>query len=201
MSAPLATIGQAEDAGGHQDPTRGLLMYAALAGIGGLAGYLISGTRSGAMIGAAVPVAWEAGWWLRRVQLRESTFRLARAHADRLGMPLVVVGAPDRGLRTKMCGDVTVDIAPSSACANFVQADVTRPGSIPLPDDSAVVFVPYVLEYVSDLDAAVREIRRVGGDRVYNLRVEPWTATAYVFKGARRTVPSDIFGAPERRLP
>ena len=180
---------------GHQQKARGLLMYATLAGVGGLVGYLVRPSLGAALLGAAIPVGWETAWWVRRAQLREQTFQEASAHAKRLGLPLVVVGAPDRGFKTNQCGDVTIDIAPSSSCPNFIQTDITK--RIPLPDDSAVVFVSYVLEYVSDLDAAVRELKRVGGDRVYNLRVQPWTATAYFFQGAKRTVPAGLFPTPQ----
>ena len=90
-----------------------------------------------------------------------------------------------------MCGDLVVDIAEGpGSCPSYVQADITK--RIPLPDDSAVIFIPYVLEYVSDYDAAVRELQRVAPGRVHHLRVEPWTATAYFYQGARRVVSSSL---------
>lgn len=131
---------------------------------------------------------WEFGWWLRRRSLRGSTFATAQAEARRLNKPLIVIGAPDRGATRGDygCGDVTVDVQ-SSSCAMSIQADVTK--RLPFADDSAVVFVSCVLEYVSDLGAALREIRRVGGRNVYIVRVEPWTMAAYLYPGAKRTIP------------
>ena len=68
-----------------------------------------------------------------------------------------------------------------------IVADITK-GPIPdLADDSAVVFVSCVLEYVTDLDAALREIARIAGsaDNVFVVTVQPWTLTARLYPGAR----------------
>ena len=113
-------------------------------------------------------------------------FEAARAEARRLGRPLVVVGAPDGGVTAGYgCGDVTVDLA-GSTCPNSLAADVTKP--LPFADDSVVVFVACVLEYVNDMPRAVAELTRISGGRLYVVRVEPWTLTAYLYPGARRTI-------------
>lgn len=113
-------------------------------------------------------------------------FEAARAEARRLGRPLVVVGAPDGGVTAGYgCGDVTVDLAPST-CPRSIVADVTKP--LPFADDSVVVFVACVLEYVDDLRGAVAELTRISGGRMFVVRVEPWTLTAYLYPGARRTI-------------
>jgi len=136
-------------------------------------------------VGAAV-AAWEAGWWLRRRMQRRSMFEAARAEARRLGKPLVVVGAPDGGVTAGYgCGDVTVDLA-GSTCPRSIAADITKP--LPFADDSVVVFVACVLEYVDDMPRAVAELTRISGGRMYVVRVEPWTLTAYLYPGARRTI-------------
>ena len=133
--------------------------------------------------------AWEAFWWFRRRLRRGTMFREARARATYLGRPLVVVGAPDRGPTAGYpCGDYTVDIQTSS-CPKFVQADITK--RLPFPNDSVVVFVSCVLEYVSDLPAAMRELARVSGGELYVVRVEPWTLTAYWYPGTKRRLPAD----------
>jgi len=82
-------------------------------------------------------------------------------------------------------GDLVVDIAPSE-CPNSIVADICA--GIPLADDCCVVYVSCVLEYVDDLQAACREIERVSGGNVFVTRVEPWTLTAYLYPGARRTL-------------
>jgi len=140
-------------------------------------------------IGAGI-AAWEAAWWFIRQQKRKRMYDKATALALRLGRPLIVVGAPDRGTtRGPGCGDVTVDIAPS-LCPRFVQADICA--RLPFEDDSTVVFVSCVLEYVADAEAAMRELRRIAGPNLYIARVEPWTLTAYLYPGARRRLPGDI---------
>lgn len=135
---------------------------------------------------ALVAGTWEFCWWLRRRNLRGTMFDAAKADAKRQGKPLVVIGAPDGGVTSGYgCGDVTVDLVPS-VCENHIQADITK--GLPFADDSAVVLVSCVLEYVDDFEAAMREIRRVGGRSVYIVRVEPWTFAAYLYPGAKRTI-------------
>jgi len=136
------------------------------------------------MYSVAALAAWEVGWWARRRHLRGQQFACAKAEALRLGKPLVVVGAPDGGVTAGYdCGDVTVDIA-GSACPNLVRADITK--SLPFANDSAVVFVACVLEYVLDYESAVKELRRVAGNHLYVVRVEPWTLAGWLYPGARR---------------
>ena len=134
--------------------------------------------------------AWELGWWFARRQKRFAMYADAQALAKKLGKPLVVVGAPDRGMtRGPGCGDMVIDID-FSLCPNFVQADICK--RIPLADNSAVIFVSCVLEYVSDVNAAMRELMRVSGGNLFVARVEPWTLTAYLYPGAKRTIPGDV---------
>lgn len=133
---------------------------------------------------------WEVGWWLRRRARRGSVFATALDDARHQGKPLVVIGAPDGGVTSGYdCGDVTIDLIEQSVCERYLRADVTK--RLPFEDDSVVVFVSCVLEYVDDYEAARREIRRVGGNSVYIVRVEPWTIAAYLYPGARRTIPEE----------
>lgn len=136
-------------------------------------------------------VVWEGAWWAARKHKRGAFYREAKDLARRLGKPLVVVGAPDRGATSSpsSADDIVVDIAPSNA-PNFIQADICQ--RIPLPDNSAVVYVSCVLEYVSDANAAMRELLRVSGGDLFVCRVEPWTLTAYLYPGAKRTLRGDI---------
>jgi hypothetical protein len=117
-------------------------------------------------------------------------FALARAQANASGRPLVVVGAPDGGVTAGYdCGDVTIDLAKSS-CPVFMQVDITK--KIPLPDNSCVVFVSCVLEYVDDFHTAWAELCRISGGMVHVVRVEPWTLAAYLYPGAKRTLPAKL---------
>ena len=129
---------------------------------------------------------------LIRFRERTAAFHTAIERAAALGRRLVVIGDPDAGMHTRLlraygCGDVCVDLNGCPKCPVTVVADITR-GPIPdLADDSAVVFVSCVLEYVGDLDAALREIARIAGspDNVFVVNVQPWTLTARLYPGAR----------------
>jgi hypothetical protein len=110
-------------------------------------------------------------------------FQLARARAATLSRPLVVVGAPDGGVTAGYgCGDITVDLAPSS-CPGSVRWDITK--TWPIADNSVVVFCSCVLEYVSNPDVAVAEMKRVSGGEMFIVGVEPWTLTAFMYPGAK----------------
>lgn len=139
---------------------------------------------------AAGLTVWEIAWWAHRRRQRSVLYTRAATAARSLGRPLVVVGAPDRGTTSGYgCGDFSVDISDSS-CPRHVIADVTK--RLPFADDSVVVFVSCVLEYVSDLDAALAELRRVSGGWLYVVRVEPWTVTAHLYPGAKRSLPKNL---------
>jgi SAM-dependent methyltransferase len=134
--------------------------------------------------------AWELFWWARRRAMRAAMFKAGRERANKLGRKLVVVGAPDGGVTAGYeCGDITIDLAPSS-CPGSMQADVTQP--LPFADDSVVVVVMCVLEYVDDVQAALRELRRVSGGNMFVVRVEPWTLTSFMYPGAKRTLSCEV---------
>jgi hypothetical protein len=135
----------------------------------------------------------------RRMYRRRDMFRQAAERAQALGRPLVIVGDPDGGAMTRLfraygCGDpsrdVCVDLVGCRRCPNGVAADLTA-GPVPgVADDSAVVYVACVLEYVGDVPAAWREILRMAGSpgNVFVVEVEPWSLTAVAYPGARHTI-------------
>ena len=84
------------------------------------------------------------------------------------------------------CGDVTIDLAPSSSCPVYLRRDITQ--TLPFKTDSVVVFESCVLEYVDDADAAVAELKRISGDHVFSVRVEPWTLTSRLYPGTKRVM-------------
>lgn len=89
------------------------------------------------------------------------------------------------------CGDYVIDIRPS-ACPNSVQLDITK--SLPFANDSVVVFVSCVLEYVDNVANALVELRRIAGNHLYIARVQPWTLTSVLYPGAKRTLPAILSG-------
>ena len=136
----------------------------------------------------------ETAMALRRFEHRRRAFAAAALRAAELGRPLIVVGDPDAGAHTRLvrayeCGDLCIDLHGCPNCQAMRAADLTA-GPIPgVADDSAVVFVSCVLEYVGDAAAAVREIGRMAGsaENVFYVSVEPWTMTAALYPGARWT--------------
>jgi hypothetical protein len=174
--------------GGIRAPAAWGLGAVSLAGLG--AAVLTTGPVAAVGAGVAALGAWEAGWWLRRRGRRTTQFALARAEATALGRPLVVIGAPDGGSTAGYpCGDFTVDISGSS-CPNTIVADVTKP--MPFADDSVVCFIPCVLEYIEDVNAGIAEIERISGGHAFFVSVEWWTLTAYLYPGAKRTLPFGV---------
>lgn len=127
-------------------------------------------------------LVWEGAWWVIRRNKRTAMYNQAKALAAQLGKQFVVIGAPDAAITSGYgCGDVTIDLYPST-CPNSLQLDITKP--LPFADNSVVVFVSCVLEYVSDGKAAMTELRRIAGPNLFITRVEPWTLTALLFPGA-----------------
>ena len=137
----------------------------------------------------AVVAGWEALWWVVRRQRRLDLYCQAFSQSRRLGRPLVVIGAPDLGATSGYPpGDYTIDIRPSNV-PNFIQADICK-DRLPFNDNSVVVVVECVLEYVDDYASAFRELRRIAGSDLYICRVEPWTLAAYLYPGRQRTLPA-----------
>jgi hypothetical protein len=130
----------------------------------------------------------EGAGFIDRILTRKSYYARARERASSLHRPLVVVGAPTSGLvRNYPCGDLCIDLEGCMACGSPPR-DVEAPGGIPLDDDSAVVFVSYVFEYVDDIEAAWREVRRVAGhtDNCFVASVQTWaTWTHLLYPGSR----------------
>jgi hypothetical protein len=133
---------------------------------------------------------------LSRHEQRTVLYEMAQVRASELGRPLVVVGDPDAGAHTSLaraygCGDVCVDLNGCPSCEINLKADITKP--LPFADDSQVVFVSCVLEYVDDFEAAWKEIMRVAGSpqNVFCAVVQPWTFTSALYPGAKWTLHQD----------
>lgn len=142
------------------------------------------------VLGGAVAV--ETALALRRFETRRRVYDAAARRAVELGRPLVVVGDPDAGAHTRLaraygCGDLCVDLRGCPQCRVMQAADVTQ-GPVPgVADDSAVVYVSCVLEYVADPSAALRELYRMAGssENLFLVFVDPKSFTAALYPGAQ----------------
>jgi len=160
----------------------------------------ISGAAKTALLASS---ALEAAAALQRFEDRRSTYAKADEAARSMGRTLVVVGAPRAGAHTRLvgaygCGDVCLDLGGCPECARAVQLDLTKDVASDVPDDSAVVFVSCVLEYVSDPLVVWQELERMAGhpSRVFLVVVQPWTFTAAWYPGARWVVQREGMSRP-----
>lgn len=153
--------------------------------------------RTLSLVGLGVTAGAELFAAVTRFEARKQLFAAAQRRATQLGRPLLVVGDPDAGLHTRItraypCGDVCVDLHGCPACPVQHVADLTK-DRLPFDDDSAVVFVACVLEYVRDFEAALAELARVAGEpgNLFLVTVQPWTVTATLYPGATWHVHAD----------
>lgn len=163
--------------------------------------------RTFARLGLGGAVVTESGMALGRFKAQRRAFDAASRRASELRRPLVVVGDPDAGAHTRLvraygCGDLCIDLQGCPLCRMMQAADLT---AVPVPgvaDDSAVVFVSCVLEYVSDPEAALHELRRMAGspDNLFLVFVEPWSLAAALYPGARWTAGADKHQVTMKRV-
>jgi hypothetical protein len=156
------------------------------------------------MVIAFLGAAWELCQNFARQYQRREGYKAARARADKLGRPLVVVGDPAWGPSSRVFGpnagygDVCLDL---TGCPGATVSDSTQNNRKGLPvvtvkgdaipelrkmgDDTAVVFCSFVLEYVDDVREFYREMRRIAGDvdNVTALTVHPYTWCALFHNG------------------
>lgn len=142
------------------------------------------------VLGGALAV--ETGLALRRFETRRRVYEAAARRAVELGRPLVVVGDPDAGAHTRLvraygCGDLCIDLRGCPGCRVMEAADLTQGPVLGVADDSAVVYVSCVLEYVADPTAALWELYRMAGspENLFLVFVDRRSLTAALYPGAR----------------
>jgi hypothetical protein len=150
----------------------------------------VTDARTIARLGlSGVAVAETAATWTRWEQ-RRRLFQAADERARQLGRPLLVVlprkeGWFNRSMRLYEYGARYPDIFRDRK-APVIYADTLAHG-VPAGDDSAVLYVACVLEYVTDLRRSMDEIMRIAGEpeNIYIVTVQPWTLTAALHPSAR----------------
>ena len=125
-----------------------------------------------------------------RQNKRKKMFAEAQAKSKELGKPLMVIGDPYNGDGSKIhgvsygCGDVCVDLTGCPNCPNGIETKLPA-GLEKIKDDSHVVFLSCVLEYVDDYKKTIEEIKRVGGNNVFAVTLSPYQLTSYLYQGAK----------------
>lgn len=131
-----------------------------------------------------VIAAEASAWALRRKQHCEQ-YNLARARSLAAQRPLLIFGDRSACAKGRSLGYKFSIIIPVAGIGSMCEEDA--PDNLAeIPDDSVVVLVDGVLEYASDPDAILRELRRIAGAHIFlGAQLQPWTLTATVL--ARRT--------------
>lgn len=109
-------------------------------------------------------IVYEGFQGILAIKERQRVFKQARAYADNVGKPLLVVGTPKWGFNHP-CGDVTIDIQTGlgKAC-NVEMADVRN---IPYPSYYfGAAYCSHVLEHLPTIKDAVQALNEM--ERVSN---------------------------------
>ena len=151
------------------------------------------------LVGLAIGL-YAMGAYVADVVIRpERVARVAREFAQRVGKPVLNVGAGTRGssLRVAMLGatswgDVNCDLAASvdAACASdtVCYCDAVK---LPYPDKAfGAVIASHVLEHMENPQAALAEWDRVA-DRVYVIVPKWWAPHTWLHPGHRWFIDGD----------
>lgn len=141
------------------------------------------------------------GWAYHRdvVARPDAMARLARAYCDRVGKPLLNVGAgtPASSLRTlllgpQLVGDVNIDIAaPTDVPHGKDRVSYGDARNLQWADKSfGAVFASHVLEHLDRPDLALEEWKRVA-DRVFLVSPSWWAPHTYVHPGHKWFLSND----------
>ena len=161
-------------------------------------------TLTTAALLAAIAGSWELYQNIYRHWQRYDGYRWARARADELERPLIVVGDPEAGSTCRWFGaasgygDVCMDLTGCPGAPKGVErvGGDAFPALARRPANSAVVFVSFVLEYVEDPAAFYAEVKRVAGctENLRVLTVNPYTFCALSYAEDTYAARWRIFG-------
>jgi hypothetical protein len=95
-------------------------------------------------------------------------------------------------------GDETVDLTGCPKCPNGIKQDIYDHLKSK-PDNSCVVFISCVLEYIPHIDNVIYEILRVAGcwENVYVVTVNKNTLSAYFYKDKNDVSKNIVFAPPK----
>ena len=142
-----------------------------------------------------------------RQRNRCKLYKLAEQQSRNVKKKLLVVGDPYSGHGTKFyslfmdnygCGDITVDLTGAPMCPTSYKVDILT-YLRDQPDNSLVIFISCVLEYVDDIDAVISEIYRVAGsvDNIFITTVNKYSLSAYFYNDKYSKSKYIIYAPPE----
>ena len=127
-------------------------------------------------------VVYESIHQYLRQQDRKNIFLKAEFKAKELRKPLVVIGDPNNGGGSKLWGkmyhggDYCIDLTgcPLEKKTIGIKGDVIE-SLKQFSDNSVVIYISCVLEYVTDIETCIHEIKRVAGKHIYVVKVSPYS--------------------------
>lgn len=143
---------------------------------------------------------------LLRQKERKEIFIQAKTRSKNINKPLVVIGDPYYGYGTRFyglfmdgyeCGDETVDITGAPKCSKNYKMDILDYLK-KQKNNSKVLFISCVLEYIDNIDEVISEIYRVAGssNNIFIVAVSKYTLSAYLYQEDEYSAKNIIFGAP-----
>lgn len=129
----------------------------------------------------------EFGALWERSERRRELITLAETRARALNRPLVVVRPEKSGPLARVIETWETGIVEPITFELARAEEFTRPPIRRYQDDSAVVFVACVLEFLEDVRPAMDEILRIAGsvENIYVVTLQPWTFWAQLHPRAR----------------
>jgi hypothetical protein len=161
---------------------------------------------------------------LYRQYQRINIYRMAENHAKKINKELVVVGDPYygkgssfynyfistlevklpilrkflRNFHTYGCGDRTVDLTGAPNCPHGIKSDLYDYLKTQ-PDNSQVIFISCVLEYIENIEETVKELYRVAGgpQNIFVVTVKDYSLATYFYSQDNYSSKNIIKAPPE----
>lgn len=121
---------------------------------------------------------------------RSYLYKMAVTRSLELDRPLIVIGDPHNGIGAKIygaaygSGNFVIDISGCSKeiCEDVIERDIVDSLKA-FHDDSCIIFISCVLEYVENIDDSIKEITRVSGsnDNVFVVTMGTSSCASYYY--------------------
>ena len=135
---------------------------------------------------------------------RSRIFKMAEKQSQKIGKSLLVVGDPYNGIGSRFynnfiegygCGNITIDLTGCPMCPNGVKSDIYSYLK-EQDDNSMVIFISCVLEYVDNIDDVIKEIYRVASNNIFIVTVNEYSLSAYFYSEDNYYAKNIIKGPP-----
>lgn len=134
---------------------------------------------------------------------RYNEYHKAYNLSRKLDKPLLVVGDPDNGFMGKFlklsypCGDMCLDIVGCKNCKNYIKGDALKELK-KMPSDSCVIFESCVLESIKYNKQVLDEIKRVSGNKYFQVRIGMSIIRHWYFLGYLTGESTTLYPVPNK---